>query len=116
MTIDELSSWGYCCTGRPDNARQPTSTSTRFTTIARTGCLMKTSVNDLEDADDSDDDDVPTTNSFPPLWRGRLARVSFFQCARARRPRPGAQCDPRCVSATATSTASRSLNDPPVAT
>src|SRR5690606_39768521 len=45
MTIDELSMSGYCCTGSLDRARQPTSTMTRLTTIARTGCLMKVSVN-----------------------------------------------------------------------
>src|SRR5690606_19045347 len=45
MTIDELSMSGYCCTGSLDSARHPTSTMTRLTTMARTGCLMKVSVN-----------------------------------------------------------------------
>src|SRR5688572_460190 len=45
MMTDELSICGYCCTGRFDAARQPTSRMTRLTTSARTGCLMKTSVN-----------------------------------------------------------------------
>src|SRR5688572_31316910 len=44
MTTDELSSCGYCCTGRALMARQPISTITRLTTIARTGWRMKTSV------------------------------------------------------------------------
>src|SRR5215203_4004015 len=44
MTTDELSMLGNCCTGRLDSARMPTITSARLTTIARTGCLMKTSV------------------------------------------------------------------------
>src|SRR5690554_2317141 len=45
MTIDELSMSGYCCTGSLDRARHPTSTMTRLTTTARTGCLMNVSVN-----------------------------------------------------------------------
>src|SRR5690349_1647923 len=44
MMIEELSICGYCCTGSAEIARQPTSTSTTLTTIARTGCLMKMSV------------------------------------------------------------------------
>src|SRR5689334_12736752 len=44
MTTEELSIFGYCCTGSVDSARQPTRTRTRFTTIASTGCRMKTSV------------------------------------------------------------------------
>src|SRR5688572_14998121 len=47
MTTDELSILGYCCTGSVVSARQPISTMTRLTTIARTGCLMKMSVNAL---------------------------------------------------------------------
>src|SRR5690606_7464026 len=35
---------GYCCTGSDIKARAPTSTMTRMTTNARTGCLMKISV------------------------------------------------------------------------
>src|SRR5262250_1584504 len=46
MTTEELSIWGYCCTGRLESARHPTSTITRLTTMARTGCLMKMSVNE----------------------------------------------------------------------
>src|SRR5262245_46924458 len=44
MRTEELSIFGYCCTGSVVSARQPTSTMTRLTTAARTGCLMKTSV------------------------------------------------------------------------
>src|SRR5258705_7804571 len=47
MTTDELSILGYCCTGSVVSARHPISTMTRLTTIARTGCLMKMSVNDF---------------------------------------------------------------------
>src|SRR2546421_7777701 len=36
--------FGYCCTGSVVSARQPTSTITRLTTAARTGCLMNVSV------------------------------------------------------------------------
>src|SRR5437762_14170844 len=36
--------FGYCCTGSVVIARHPTSTITRFTTTARTGCLMNVSV------------------------------------------------------------------------
>src|SRR5690349_21312648 len=46
MTTDELSICGYCWTGSPLRARAPTSSSTRLTTSASTGCLMNTSVND----------------------------------------------------------------------
>src|SRR5687768_2847243 len=45
MMTDELSTLGNCCTGSVNNARAPTSTITRLTTIAMTGCLMKMSVN-----------------------------------------------------------------------
>src|SRR6266705_1535466 len=44
ISTEELSILGYCCTGRVVMARHPTSTITRFTTTARTGCLMKVSV------------------------------------------------------------------------
>ncbi len=44
MITDEDSTSGNCCTGSCVSARTPTSTMMRFTTIARTGCLMKTSV------------------------------------------------------------------------
>src|SRR5262245_34652368 len=44
MITDELSIFGYCCTGRVVSARQPTSRITRLTTIASTGCLINTSV------------------------------------------------------------------------
>src|ERR1041384_411639 len=44
MSTDELSICGYCCTGKPLSARRPTSTMTRLTTSANTGCLMNTSV------------------------------------------------------------------------
>src|SRR4051812_10609630 len=47
MTTEELSIFGYCCTGSVVSARQPISTMTRLTTMARTGCLMKMSVNDF---------------------------------------------------------------------
>ncbi len=43
MMTDELSIFGYCCTGSVDSARQPTSTITRLTTTASTGWRMKTS-------------------------------------------------------------------------
>ncbi len=45
MITEEDSTFGNCCTGSCVRARTPTSTMMRFTTIARTGCLMKTSVN-----------------------------------------------------------------------
>ncbi len=77
---DELSIFGYCCTGRLVSARQPTSTITRLTTTARTGCRMKMSVKER----------MGFTWPFP---RPRLK-----------------------VSETATSTASRSLNEPELAT
>src|SRR5262245_5884115 len=44
MITDELSIFGYCCTGRVVSARQPTSKITRLTTTASTGCLINTSV------------------------------------------------------------------------
>src|SRR5215213_465628 len=47
MTTEELSILGYCCTGSVVSARHPINTMTRLTTIARTGCLMKMSVNDF---------------------------------------------------------------------
>src|SRR5436190_3603470 len=47
MTTDELSILGYGCTGSVVSARHPISTTTRLTTIARTGCLMKMWVNDF---------------------------------------------------------------------
>src|SRR5687767_5374739 len=43
MTEDDSTS-GNCCTGSFVSARTPTSTMIRLMTIARTGCLMKTSV------------------------------------------------------------------------
>src|SRR6187401_3145924 len=46
MSTDELSIFGYCCTGREDSARHPIRTMTRLTTIASTGCLMNKSVNE----------------------------------------------------------------------
>ena len=45
MITDEDCTSGNCCTGSCVSARTPTSTMMRFTTIARTGCLMNTSVN-----------------------------------------------------------------------
>jgi hypothetical protein len=45
MMTDEDSTSGNCCTGSCVSARTPTSTMIRLTTIAKTGCLMKTSVN-----------------------------------------------------------------------
>ena len=47
MITDELSMLGNCWTGSVVSARTPTSTITRFTTAASTGCLMKMSVNDF---------------------------------------------------------------------
>src|SRR6266480_6429878 len=44
MTTEELSIFGYCCTGSEVTVRHPTSRIARFTTIARTGCLMNVSV------------------------------------------------------------------------
>src|SRR5262249_49475078 len=44
MRIDELSTLGYCCTGRVEAARQPMTTMARLTTTARTGCRMNVSV------------------------------------------------------------------------
>src|SRR3712207_1872843 len=46
MMTEELSSCGYCCTGRAASARQPMSTITKLTTTASTGCLIKMSVNE----------------------------------------------------------------------
>ena len=46
MMTDELSIFGYCCTGKVVSARHPTRTITRLTTTASTGCLMKISVNE----------------------------------------------------------------------
>src|SRR5688572_4029683 len=44
MRTEELSIFGYCCTGSVIRARHPTRRMTRLTTIASTGCLMKASV------------------------------------------------------------------------
>src|SRR5688500_13234041 len=82
MTTDELSICGYCCTGSELKARSPTSTSTRFTTNASTGCLMKISVKDRMAA-------------LPLLGRRRRGRGlqclhshAFAQLERARRCEP----------------------------
>ena len=75
---------GNCCTGSVVSARTPTSTITRFTTIASTGCLMKMSVN----ARMVDVDVAPLLAATDSRLRDDRDQHGFAQLERARTPRP----------------------------
>src|SRR5688500_10166710 len=87
ITTDELSTLGYCCTGSVWSARDPMRTMTRFTTIARTGCLMKMSLNDFRMIGLSS----ASAKALCRVGHGDQGRVA--QLERSRRRHPLAGCE-----------------------